>query len=323
MVDFNGKWPPDRDELARLLGTSALIEGCILSSDGTILTMTAGIATFNYIEPANNIFRSSGQVNVPSITDPSPPYTGNIQHVYLNEQLEFEYELDLKTATLPNQKRIYIGALITNGVDTIVSVVNLTDTSQTNIPEAIRDLQYTLKPLRKAGLEIGADSINPLQVEMQAGEVLILSGFVKSVEFGGSANILSVPNFTIPGYFYTYRDGVGGWIVDFTKTEITPGSYDDGSGTLANVGNNRWSIQRLYGDENLDLFIHYGQERYNSFNNALRGLETEPFEKNPLNEFSYFVGYLLIRGNCNDIDNTSRCVIILPPFVNGERNVTT
>jgi len=323
MVDFNGRWPPDRDELARLLGTSAVLEGCILASDGTNLTMTIGKVTFNYLDITTEVFRSSGTLNVPALIDPSPTYTGGIQYVYLNEQLEFEYEANLKTATTPNQQRIFIGSIVTNGIDTIVGVNNLTDTSQTNIPEALRDLQYTLKPLRKSGLEINADGTNPMQVELQSGEVMILSGFVKTIAFGGSPNILAVPTFTVPNYFYTYSDGVGGWTLDFAQTEINPGEYDDGSGSLSNVGNGRWSIQRLYGDENLDLFIHYGQERYNSFSTALRGLETESFKKNPLLEFSYFVGYLLIKGNCNDLDNTSRCVVILPPFVNGEKNVTT
>lgn len=322
-MTFNGKWPPDRDELARLLGTSAILEGCALSTTtGTDLIVGEGRVTFNYIDTTNDLFRSSGVKIVSQITDNSPTLSGNIQYVYLTESLEIEYEGALSVATLPNPARIILGGIIINA-GTIIEVINLTDTSQTNIPEAIRDLQYTIKPLRKSGMELWADGTNPLKIAVTAGEVLILSGFVRAAASGFSPNILSVPGFTGANYYYTWRDGVGGWDIDFTRTQVDPNQYDNGSGTLQSVANNRWTVQRLYLDRSLNFYIHYGQDQYRTLESAVSGLLADSFYKNPLTEFSYFAGYLLIKKGCTDIDDAANCKIIVPQFVNGEINVIT
>jgi len=311
-------YPTDNDITARLLGTSALKRGCEITFVGNTITVATGEAVFNYVDQEANLLRSVNAI-IPEITD-TPPTTSTVLYIYLTENLTLEYDTSLANATTPNSARIQIGTL-TYASGNIITAIDLTDVSQTNVPEAIRDLQYTMRPLRKQGVDLEADAVNPMKVAVGAGQVLYLSGAVKQAAAipGVSQNILEVPAFTIPQYNYLYRDGAGGWILS-QETEIIPDDYDDGSGTPANVTG--WSVQKLYGDASFTIYVQYGQEIYRTFREAFQGMIVDPVVNAPLVEGAYFAGHLIIRTNCSDLNNDSRCAIILPPFVNGEHNVT-
>lgn len=59
-----------------------------------------------------------------------------------------------------------------------------------------------------------------------------------------------------------YRDGVGGWIKTSGQTQWDNLQYDDGSGTLVTMTNNRWSTQYFYADADGDIVSIYGQAEY-------------------------------------------------------------
>ena len=90
-------------------------------------------------------------------------------------------------------------------------------------------------------------------------------------------------------------------------TTVNPTQYDrDGDGTLENVGNSNWSIQRVFTDPKTGiLYVYYGQERYTTLLNALQYLPTDPFTEGDTFDFTTFVGYLVLRGNATDITNTT------------------
>jgi hypothetical protein len=95
-------------------------------------------------------------------------------------------------------------------------------------------------------------------------------------------------------------------------TTVDPIQYDrDGDGTLENVGNGNWSIQRVFTDPKTGvLYVYYGQERYTTLLNALQYLPTDPFTEGDTFDFTTFVGYLVLRGNATNITDTSNNSIL-------------
>jgi hypothetical protein len=62
-----------------------------------------------------------------------------------------------------------------------------------------------------------------------------------------------------------YRDGVGGWTKEAAETQWNNTQYDDGSGTLATMTNNRWSVAWFYieADDGRVIMV-YGQSEETS-----------------------------------------------------------
>jgi hypothetical protein len=92
-------------------------------------------------------------------------------------------------------------------------------------------------------------------------------------------------------------------------TAVDPTKYDrDGDGTLANVGNGNWSIQRVFIDPKTGvLYVYYGQARYTSLLNALQYLPTDPFTEGDTFDFTTFER---LKGNASDITDTAANSII-------------
>jgi hypothetical protein len=69
---------------------------------------------------------------------------------------------------------------------------------------------------------------------------------------------------------YVYRDGGGGWTRVAASTDIDADNYDDGSGTLAAVPNNKFGAHYLYAVINTPSVykVVYGQDKYASLAEA-------------------------------------------------------
>ena len=63
-------------------------------------------------------------------------------------------------------------------------------------------------------------------------------------------------------FVYYYQDGVGGWTAVTAQTTIDNLQYDDGSGTLATLANNRYGVHWIYLGVDGDLYVIYGQGSY-------------------------------------------------------------
>ena len=115
-----------------------------------------------------------------------------------------------------------------------------------------------------------------------------------------SHNRVQIPNInTATGDIFTYcfRDGSGGWTRIDNNTQIDNLHYDDGSGTLATLSNNKYGIHWVYVTQDGDLNILFGQGNY-GLNNAL--LETSvPTPPTILSDFSMLVGKVIIKKGAN------------------------
>ena len=59
-----------------------------------------------------------------------------------------------------------------------------------------------------------------------------------------------------------YRDGVGGWNVQSAQTQINNTQYDDGTGTLATITNNRYGVHWVYVGVDDEFYTVYGRGDY-------------------------------------------------------------
>ncbi len=65
-----------------------------------------------------------------------------------------------------------------------------------------------------------------------------------------------------------YRDGGGGWTQDATETTWDNYYWDDGTGTLNDLGANRWGVHWLYITADDAIHLVYGREQHSSSTDA-------------------------------------------------------
>ena len=123
--------------------------------------------------------------------------------------------------------------------------------------------------------------------------------------------------------FYLFRNAGGTYRTDPTaRTTVNFGNYDDGDGTLGNVGNQSWSIQRVYKIPGLNnaLYIYYGTAVYGSLTVASNNILLESFAEADITRYNgVFLGWLIVRGNGSNVSDTGDCRIVPGGFF---RNTT-
>jgi hypothetical protein len=77
---------------------------------------------------------------------------------------------------------------------------------------------------------------------------------------------------------YCYRDGAGGWTYNSGNTQIDNTHYDNGTGTLATLSGNNYSVFWIYmmNNEPSSLLVQYGQGSYSNVANAHTALVPTP-----------------------------------------------
>jgi hypothetical protein len=123
--------------------------------------------------------------------------------------------------------------------------------------------------------------------------------------------------------FYLYRNADGTYRTDpVSRTTVNFGNYDDGDGTLGNVGNQSWSIQRVYKIPGVNnaLYIYYGTAVYSSLTVASNNILLESFAEADITRYNgVFLGWLVVRGNGSNVSSTGDCRIVPGGFF---RNTT-
>jgi len=105
-------------------------------------------------------------------------------------------------------------------------------------------------------------------LELESGSAIEYSGtnnftMGTGIVYGGLNDFsLTAYNSATTQFTYVYDDGAGGWtetgsnVIDFAH-------YDDGDGTLGNVGNNRYSVHYVYKHiDDEDVYVVYGTDSY-------------------------------------------------------------
>lgn len=160
------------------------------------------------------------------------------------------------------------------------------------------------------------------------GQVQVSSG----IAFALGANMETDPNnpslvtdsanTPLSTFYYLYRNADGSYKTNpTTSTIVNFGNYDNGSGTLAGVSANRWSIQRVYKIPGTSVvYVYYGRDTYGTDTAAIAAILSESFDEVGITRYNgVFLGWLIVRGAGTNVGNTSDCRIIPGGFF---RNTT-
>jgi len=167
-----------------------------------------------------------------------------------------------------------------------------------DIQKNIMDLSRFIRIINVSDNNFGPNGAN-LQIDKSAGETFNL-GLNYPVSKQDPNNMID-PSLIGASWFYLFQDGVGGFSFLPAQTLINPAQYDDGSGTLASVGMNNFTIQRIwFFTISNGVVIQFGQTVFPTFNDAVQAINTETVVFGP-NLEDGFRCWLVMKGNTTDL----------------------
>lgn len=198
----------------------------------------------------------------------------------------------------PQQAKDYIvlGRVVhPNGVS-ISSIVTFT-TAAYDIDGEVAQFFSIFGPINVAGNQFswvgaGAD----LQMSKTSGNTWSYgANYVSSRELRSYSTDATIAACTW-GYIYQDPGDPSGFAIAVPITLIDSANYDDGSGTLAAVPVNKWSVQRVFHEPSSQtLRVHYGQHTYNSSDEAIVGITSDQVAIDPfLAQFSLCT-YIVVK----------------------------
>jgi len=138
------------------------------------------------------------------------------------------------------------------------------------------------------------------EIELQSGCVIAYAGtnnftMTSGIVYGGINKItLSSYDSSTEAFTYLYRDNAGGW-TEVNANAIDPSHYDDGSGTLATVSNNRYGCHWVYRHASSGhVYVLYGRGNYTLAEAEVSG---EPDRPDHLNAFGCLIGKIIAPKN--------------------------
>jgi hypothetical protein len=110
---------------------------------------------------------------------------------------------------------------------------------------------------------------------------------------------------------YRYNNGDSD---PLTETEIDPDNLDDGAGGLTPLGNNQWSVQRIYVFVSGNVKIQRGVESFATKAAALDGIASEAYFTEPsIAANGLFRGWLVVKKGATDLSDTTEAQFISAP----------
>lgn len=162
-------------------------------------------------------------------------------------------------------------------------------------------------PLKVSGMGISGQT-ETLRLNVSSGTTFNLGGFYQqnpempSTYDSPTYNTSSIVRIYRSGSGYAFDNNAGSYY-----TVINPTQYDDGSGVLQPVGNNNWSVQRVFLNPlSGRSHVYYGQAKYTTLQNAINAITSEPFTESDITAKSYtFVGFLAVLAQTTNLTNTT------------------
>lgn len=138
------------------------------------------------------------------------------------------------------------------------------------------------------------------------------SGFIQGANFRNATKtpdvaVLSSEAVVTMYHSFNQADPVAS--IDFhgvSDTAINPDVWDDGSGILATVPQNNWTIQRIFRSRQGATYVAYGQVIFGNKGDAVDALGSEPFvEKSPLS-LTFYRCSLVIQQGATDLSDITQ-----------------
>jgi hypothetical protein len=292
----------DAIKLLRNLSSSGLVSGGILSinvGDEETFDLTAGTAVIvdNYTDPTSPVVTLVSWTNK---TAQDAPYreTAVWETIGINAAGVFVFKPDDDFSDEERRDIASIG-FVTHETNTVLTQAYTQPIWTGDEALRLEDFLTHFGAFNIEGNEYGPASTD-LTVKKSAGQT-----FSSSINY--AANRKS-PNVLISGItdpidiWYSFRDGGGGWdnTLDVVPT-VDPDHWDDGSGVLQDVPEDKWTIQTisfyaLYKSHDWQ----YGQAVYDFKEAALSAL-SEQIEINPYNEWDTFRGWLVVQQGATNL----------------------
>ncbi len=208
--------------------------------------------------------------------------------------------------TPPTQQQyrthVYLGKLAHTTKTTILFAV----TEPSRMFDAvgqIMDLNSALKSMNVEGNTLSANGAN-LNLNISSGKIYRAGANYASDRNNPSLTTLS--SGTAITFRNKFRDGSGGWNAVNTST-VDADHYDDGTGILATVPNNKYTVRvawRFGGTGTVHL--DYGQAVYNTLAEAKSSIPTATVVKDPDNvKDAVIIGWIIVKKGTTALNNTA------------------
>jgi hypothetical protein len=163
--------------------------------------------------------------------------------------------------------RICLGVVV--HVDkTNVDTTNNEQVVAYNVRSQLNDLEYALGFFNVNGNVFSANGAN-LQIDKSEGQIYATgSNYNLNIN---EPNIKTLPSLSGGAFQYRFSNGDNG----VTGTNIDPDNLDDGVGGLDPVGQNKWSIQRIYSFISNNVKIQRGTADYGTSDEAIAEIQNE------------------------------------------------
>ena len=195
-----------------------------------------------------------------AITGQTPTYSGSVTYVSIRSGGAVQLQNDPFTLN-EYLEEIVLGYVVHVSGTIINQLHSHPSVGYAGISQ-VNTFARVFGPCKVTGLSLTANGAN-LQVNRSAGTAFA---------FGSNYDVnLNSPSVTAESpkaassLIYLYRSATPGkFTYQLPTTNVVPGLYDNGTGTLANVQSNEWTIQRLFyvpGEPNT-MYIYYGRNTY-------------------------------------------------------------
>ena len=289
----------DNDDLVNLKeGSTGILSGGILS----VGAGGPGVATtFDISDGNGQIVTELGvktSVSWTGLIGESPIFLGQVITFVAVNNLGAVITQQTPFATAQSRSLIILGVIVhVNNVN--VDVVNNEQHISYNVMSSVYDAMESIGFFNVTGNVFSANGAN-LTINKSLGSL-----FKMGSNYDTDVNNPHVKTnaATLGGIFqYRFSDGSSGIL---TETNIDPDNLDNGAGGLTPVGNNQWSIQRIYVFTSNNIKIQRGVSDYASSDAAINGIPTEAYVTEPsIADNGLFRGWLIIKKAATVLNGT-------------------
>lgn len=183
-----------------------------------------------------------------------------------------------------------------------------------SVASNVAELARAVGDINLSGNNYGENGAN-LSID-KSGGVVYSYGRNNGVDSDNPSKLTTAAQ-TALEFGYVYNNGSGAGTFVTPTAFIDPDSYDDGTGTLATVANNKFTIQRiLYFANANSTFVQYGTEAYNSLTDALDAVPRASFDSLSGIRTAQVRGYIIVKQGSTVLNGATTSFLAADKFGN-------
>ena len=181
-----------------------------------------------------------------------------------------------------------------------------------SVASNVAELARAVGDINLSGNIYGANGVN-LSIDKTAG-VVYGYGRNNGVDSDNPSKLTTAAQTALSfGYVYDNASGAGTYVP--VSTFVDPDNYDDGTGTLATVANNKYTIQRvLYFANANKTFVQYGTTVYNTLTDALDAVPRASFPLLAGIKTAMVRGYIVVKKGATDLSSADATFLSADKF---------